>query len=145
MAEVSALINFLPELPHDLRYVVELRHRSWAKPETAVLLQTYNMCWAAVDYIHMPHQIVPTTDFLYLRFLGPRGRFPAKDRQMVDRSADLEGWWQRIQTHLDHVHSIYVFFNDDYSGFSPQTCNRFKEVIGMEPGEIRPMQQGRLF
>ncbi len=145
MAEVSALINFLPQLPHDLRYVVEFRHRSWDKPETAVLLQTYNICWAAVDYIHMPHRIEQTTDFLYLRFLGPRGRFPAKDREMVDRTPDLEQWWQNLQPYLDQVQVIYAFFNDDYSGFSPQTCNRFKEIIGIEPGEIRPMQQGRLF
>jgi len=145
MAEVSALINFLPQLPHDLRYVVEFRHRSWDKTETAVLLQTYNVCWAAVDYIHMPRRIVQTTDFLYLRFLGPRGRFPTKDREMVDRSEDLEKWWQKLQHHLDQLKLIYAFFNDDYSGFSPQTCNRFKEIIGIEPGEIRPIQQGRLF
>lgn len=145
MAEAGALVNFLPQLPNDLRFVVEFRHRSWDKTETAVLLQTYNVCWASVDYIHMPHHIVQTTDFLYLRFLGPRGRFPAKDREMVDRSADLALWWQRIQSHLNHVQSIYAFFNDDFSGFSPQACNRLKDVIGIEPGEIRPMQQGRLF
>ena len=145
MAEVSALINFLPRLPHDLRFVVEFRHRSWDTTETAVLLQTYNICWAAVDYIYLPRRIVQTTNFLYLRFLGPRGRFPTKDREMVDRTADLEQWWRYLQPHLDRSRFIYAFFNDDYSGFSPQTCNRFKEIVGIEPGEIRPMQQGRLF
>ncbi|MDX1416448.1 MAG: DUF72 domain-containing protein [Candidatus Promineifilaceae bacterium] len=145
ISEAGALINFLPQLPQDLRYAVEFRHRSWEKTETAVMLQAYQVCWSGVDYIHMAHNIVPTTDFLYLRFLGPRGRFPAKDREMVNRSEDLEKWRQKIQPHLDRVHSVYVFFNDDYSGFSPQTCNRFKDIIGLEPGEIRPMQQGRLF
>ena len=145
MAEVNALINFLPQLPQDLRYVVEFRHSSWDEAETATLLQTYNVCWAAVDYIHMPRRIVQTTDFLYLRFLGPRGRFPAKDREMVDRSTDLKQWWQNLQPHLDRVQVIYAFFNDDYSGFSPQTCNHFKEIIGLEQGEIHPVQQGRLF
>ena len=144
MAEASALIKFLPQLPHDLRFVFEFRHRSWAKTETAVLLQTYNICWAAVDYIYMPKDIVPTTDFLYLRFLGLRGRFPDKNRQIVDRSADLEQWWQNLKPHLGRLQSIFAFFNDDYSGFSPQTCVHFKETIGLEPGEIRPMQQGRL-
>jgi uncharacterized protein YecE (DUF72 family) len=145
MAEVSTLTDFLSQLPLDLRFVVEFRHRSWDKTETAVLLQTKNICWAAVDYIYMPRRIVQTTDFLYLRFLGPRGRFPAKDRQMVDRSADLEQWWQNLQPHLEHVQKIYAFFNDDYSGFSPQTCNHFKEIIGQDVEDIWPMQQGRLF
>jgi uncharacterized protein YecE (DUF72 family) len=144
MAEVSALIHFLPQLPQDLRYVVEFRHRSWDKPETTVLLQTHHLCWAAVDYIYMPRRIARTTDFLYLRFLGPRGRFPGKDRQMLDRTAELGKWWQNLQPHLDQVKTVYGYFNDDYAGFAPLTCNRFKEIVGADPGEIRPMQQGRL-
>jgi len=145
MAEVSALIHYLPILPDDLRYVIEFRHRSWDKLETAVLLQTHHICWAAVDFIYMPRRILPTTDFLYLRFLGPRGRFPTKDREMVDRTADMKQWRQQIQSHLHQVGEVYGFFNDDYAGFAPTTCNRFKEIVGADPGEIRPMQQGRLF
>ena len=38
-----------------------------------------------------------------------------------------------------------VFFTDDYSGFAPLACNQFKEFVGADPGEIRPMRQGRLF
>lgn len=145
MAEVGSLVNFLSQLPADLHFAIEFRHRSWDKPETAVLLQTNNLCLVAVDYIHMPRKIVRTTDFLYLRFLGPRGRFPNKDREMVDRTGDLSWWWQTLQPHLTQVNSVYAFFNDDYSGFSPLTCNRFKDVIGLKPDETRPMQQGRLF
>ena len=144
MAEASNLIHFLPQLPEDLRFAVEFRHRSWDKPETAVLLQTHNLCWAAVDYIYMPRRIVRTTDFLYLRFLGPRGRFPGKDREEVDRTADLQQWWGQLQPYLEKVDAVYGFFNDDYAGFAPVACNRFKEIAGAEPGEIRPMQQGRL-
>ncbi len=145
MADVGALVNFLPQLPSEMRFAIEFRHRSWDKTETAVLLQASNICLVSVDYIHVPRQIIPTTDFLYLRFLGPRGRFPNKDREIVDRTDDLNWWWQTLQPHLPQVHTVYAFFNDDYSGFSPQTCNRFKDVIGLEPSETRPMQQGRLF
>lgn len=145
MSEVSALIHFLPLLPEDLRFVIEFRHSSWDKPETAVLLQTHRLCWASVDFTYMLRQIIPTTDFLYLRFLGPRGRFPTKDREMVDRSADLKKWWQRLSPHLDNIDTVYSFFNDDFSGFAPVACNQFKKIVGIEPGEIRPMQQGRLF
>lgn len=145
MAEVSALIPFLRHLPDDFRYAVEFRHLSWNKRETAVLLKTHNMCWAAVDYIYLPRQVVLTTDFLYLRFLGQRGRFPAKNQEMTDRTADLEKWLQKLQPHLAKSKGAYGFFNDDYAGFAPQTANRFKKVVGVEATEIRPMQQGRLF
>ncbi|MFN2134722.1 MAG: DUF72 domain-containing protein [Candidatus Promineifilaceae bacterium] len=143
--EVGSLIHFLPQLPQDLRFAVEFRHRSWLKPETGVLLQAHNLCWVSADTIYVPRQITPTTDFLYLRFIGPHGRFATKDRLELDRSAELETWWQELQPLLATVRVAYAFFNDDYEGFSPETCNRFKRIIGLEPGEIRPMQQGRLF
>jgi uncharacterized protein YecE (DUF72 family) len=144
-AEMSQLIHFLPALPKDLRFAVEFRHPSWNKPETAVLLETHNICWVSADTVYMPRQITPTTDFLYLRFIGPHGRFANKDRIQIDRSADLEQWWRMLQSHLQKVKVVYAFFNDDFEGFSPTTCNRFKHIIGLEPDEIRPMQQGRLF
>ena len=144
-AEVSKLIHFLPMLPEDLRFAVEFRHPSWNKPQTAVLLEVHNICWTSADTVYMPRQITPTTDFLYLRFIGPHGRFKTKDRTQLDRSADLEQWWGALQPHLQKAKNIYAFFNDDYEGFSPATCNRFKRIIGQEPDEIRPLQQGRLF
>ncbi len=110
-----------------------------------MLLQAHNICWASTDSVYMPRQIIPTTDFLYLRFIGPHGRFPTKDRVMIERSAELEAWWQELQKPLQTARAAYAFFNCDYEGFSPATCNRFKQIIGLEPNEIRPMQQGRLF
>lgn len=144
-AEVSNLIHYLPLLPDDVRFAVEFRHPSWNRPETAVLLEAHNLCWASVDSVYVPRQIRPTTDFLYLRFIGPHGRFPTKDRTLVDRSDDLQAWWTALQPHLAGARAAHAFFNDDYEGFSPATCNKFKSIIGIEPGEIRPMQQGRLF
>lgn len=145
MAEVGALIHFLPLLPRELRFALEFRHRSWESPETTLLLEKHGLCLVAADYIHLARRIVVTTDFLYLRFLGPHGRFPDKTHEQIDRSADLELWWQHLQPRLDKVRAVYAFFNDDYAGFAPATTNRFKKIIGIEPDEIRPMQQGRLF
>jgi len=128
-----------------LRFAVEFRHPSWNKPETAVLQEAHNICWTSADTVYLPRQITPTTDFLYLRFIGPHGRFANKDRTQIDRTADLEQWWQALQPHLQNIQVVYAFFNNDYEGFSPATCNRFKRIIGLEPDEIRPLQQGRLF
>jgi uncharacterized protein YecE (DUF72 family) len=145
MAELSALIPFIRHLPDEFRYAVEFRHASWNKRETAVLLETHKICWVAADYIYMPKQIVPTTDFHYLRFLGVRGRFPDKNREIVDRTADLQKWQQRLQPHMTKRSAAYGFFNNDYSGFAPETGNRFKDIVGVGAEEIRPLRQGRLF
>ncbi len=144
-AEVSNLIHYLPTLPRDLRFAVEFRHPSWNKSQTAVLLEAHNLSWVSADTVYMPRQIIRTTDFLYLRFIGPHGRFATKDRPLLDRGADLQAWWHALQPHLQDVRAVYAFFNNDYEGFSPATCNRFKRLIGIEPDEIRPLQQGRLF
>lgn len=50
-----------------------------------------------------------------------------------------------LRPHLGKIDTVYSFFNDDFAGFAPVACNRFKKIVGIEPGEIRPMQQGRLF
>lgn len=144
--EQPVLAQFLERLPADLRFAVEFRHRSWEETaeSTADLLQTHRICWATADYIHLSHTIRPTTDFLYLRFIGPHGQFSSKDRELVDKTAVLEAWWQQMQTHLPLMAHVYGFFNNDYAGYSPATCNRFKRIVGLGVEEIRPLQQGRL-
>ncbi len=143
---LSRLDTFLATLPTDLRYAVEFRHRSWDTPETAKTLTKYNMAWVMADYIHMPQRIsYRTADFLYLRFIGPHGQFSTKDHEIVDKTAVLQQWHHQIQAHHGEITAVYAFFNNDYAGYSPATCNKFKEIVGLPPEEIRPYQQGRLF
>lgn len=141
----DTLDQFLGELPRQHRYAVEFRHRSWDRPETNELLGRHNVCRVAADYIHLPKRIHRTADFLYLRFLGRHGQFPDKNQEQVDRTADLQNWLAQIQPHLPHVTDIYSFINDDYAGFAPATTNRFKQIVGLEVKQIRPLVQGRLF
>jgi uncharacterized protein YecE (DUF72 family) len=151
--ERDALRAFLLQLPKDLRFAVEFRHRSWVTPETAELLRQFQVCWVAADYIYLPKEIVPTTDFLYLRFLGRHGRFAKRiaegaveeSREVVNRMPELERWQSQIQAHLEQVNVVYAFFNDDFAGFSPGSANRFKKMVGLETVEIGLPEQGKLF
>lgn len=139
------LETFFATLPTMLRFAVEFRHTSWHNHKTAEFLSAHQVCWAAADYIHLPKQLHKTADFLYLRFIGPHGQFASKNREMVDKTADLQQWHTQIQPHLPQIADVYSFFNNDYAGYSPATCNRFKQLIGLEVKESRPLQQGRLF
>ena len=144
-AQVEDLNHFLSQLPSDTRFAVEFRHKSWVRDETAELLRPYNICLTATDYIHLPKTITPTADFLYLRFIGPHGQYKTKDKELVDKTADLQAWHEKLKPLLSQFKEIYGFFNNDYSGYSPATCNRFKKIVGLDVKEIRPLQQGRLF
>lgn len=143
--EQPRLVQFIEQLPSDFRFAVEFRHRSWVREETAVLLNTHNICWVAADYIHLPKTVTITADFLYLRFIGPHGQYATKDQELADKTADLRNWHDQIKPHLPQLETVYGFFNNDYSGHSPTTANRFRRIVGLPEREIRPLQQGRLF
>lgn len=143
--QVDTFTRFISLLPKDLRFAVEFRHLSWHHAQTAVLLQEHHLCWVAADYIHLPPKLHCTTDFLYLRFIGPHGQYVTKDRELVDKTPALQAWYSQIQPHLKTVTAVYAFCNNDYAGFSPATCTKFKQIVGIAAAEIRPLQQGRLF
>jgi uncharacterized protein YecE (DUF72 family) len=142
--EQEKLAQFMAGLPQDVRFAIEFRDSSWEVPETADLLRQHNIAWVAADYVHLEKVVRQTADFLYLRFIGRHGQFAEKNREQVDKTAELHNWYAQIQPHLDNVHTIYGFFNNDYAGFSPATANRFKNIVGLEAKDIRIMQQGRL-
>jgi uncharacterized protein YecE (DUF72 family) len=144
-AQFDSVATFLAELPADLRYAVEFRHPSWYVSETAEMLKARQMAWVSLDYLDLPKQIGLTTDFLYIRWLGEHGRFEQKNQERIDVTPELTWWGEYIQPHLGHVQTIYGFFNNDYAGYSPGSCNRFKKIVGLPATSPELPQQGRLF
>ncbi|MFN2188512.1 MAG: DUF72 domain-containing protein, partial [Candidatus Promineifilaceae bacterium] len=114
--QIHSLAVFLRQLPRDHRFAVEFRHRSWVNTATGQLLQNNHVCWAAADYIHMPKRLTPTTDILYIRWIGRHGRFDSHDVELDSRLPDLEKWLEEILENLNGVISVYGFFNNDYTG-----------------------------
>jgi len=145
--QFAVLNNFLSELPGDLRFAVEFRHPSWhqSSTETEKLLQAHNICWAATEYPNLPREVKSTANFMYFRLIGRHGQFSRHDREQIDRLENL-GWWYRYShTHLDVVDTVYGLFNNDYAGFGPGSCNRFKGLAGLPVSNLRPPQQKRMF
>lgn len=130
--EIDAVNRFISGLPPEWRYAVEFRHPSWFTPQTADLLAAHDIGWVSTAYADLPRQVVSTTDFLYIRWLGRHGQFQTKNKVRIDVKPQLQWWIEQLQPQLDSVKSIYGFFNNDYSGHSPRTCNLFKEMIGLE-------------
>lgn len=139
------LDSFLDTLTDDLRFAVEFRHKSWFTPATADLLAGHGVAWIAADYADMPKQVLRTTDFLFLRWLGEHGRFQQKDHVRIDVRPRLEWWWERVEPHLDTVDTVYGFANNDYAGYSPETIDVFKEIAGLPTGLPDHPQQDALF
>ena len=65
--------------------------------------------------------------------------------ERLERSADLQRWWEQIQLLSDGVHDIFGYFNNDYAGFAAGTALKFKTLIG-QPVEIpKQPNQAALF
>lgn len=142
---IHKLAVFLRELPDNLRFAVEFRHPSWHATATGQLLENHNVCWASTDYKFLPQRVFVTTDFVYIRWIGRHGQYELKDHERVDLTPRLQEWWEDIQNRSESIQALYGFFNNDYAGHAPATCNRFKEIAGLPTKQLRPPQQGRLF
>ena len=144
-----ALKEFLEKLPASRRFAVEFRHGSWYTPtgeaKTVELLSALRIAWTSTQYPGLPVKILMTADFLYIRWIGQHGTFKIHDHERIDRLPDLMAWWQMILPLLGRVSEIYGFFNNDYAGHAPATCNRFKMIAGLPVEGPDLPEQGTLF
>lgn len=145
LAERSNLQSFLETLPDGPRFAIEFRHASWHVPETASLLKQFDVCWVANDYEDLPVEIYPTTDFLYIRWIGRHNVIPHPGYEVIDRTERLQTWLDRIKANLDGIEHIFGFFDNDYAGYAPATCNRLKALVGLPGTNSSWGEQGRLF
>ena len=136
---------FLETLPRRLHFAVEFRHPTWDENDVRKLLQENGVSWVSPEYIHLPQQLHITADFAYIRFLGRHGQFERKNRIQRDVHPILTRWWNNLRSELDRLHTVYAFFNNDFSGYSPATVNRFKELAGLPTQDPDIPVQGRLF
>lgn len=139
------LIEFLEALPPAHRYAVEFRHASWFTDRTAALLSQYHVCWVSIDFPRLPQKIIPTTDFLYIRWIGVNNLYHYHSFERVDKSEQLIWWLHTIREYQNGIPSIYGFFNNDYAGFAAGTCKRFMLLAGLMDEEKNPPFQERLF
>jgi uncharacterized protein YecE (DUF72 family) len=142
---MSILAAFLEVLPDDLRFAVEFRHQSWYTSKSAELLKQHNVCWVATEYKQLPKTVPVTSDFAYVRFIGRHGRFNHFNRVRIDVTRNLRWWQKRIEDITPQINSFFGFFNNDYSGYAPATCNQFKSMLGLETAKLEPPKQERLF
>ena len=107
---------------------VEFRNRTWGKRRTLDLLREHRCALVAAEYLTRPGRIHVTTDFLYVRWIGEHQRFKELNREQIDVSESLTWWKDQIASVADQVQTTWGFFNNDFSGYSVATCNRFKSV-----------------
>jgi len=142
-----ALERFLPLLPEDLRFAVEFRRSGWLIRPVLELLHAHRVALALVDGRWLPRARLlrlaehPTTDFAYVRFMGPDRKIDDFSRVQVDRGADLDAWLPALRAMAAKVRVVYVYANNHFEGHSPATARGIQQRLGMPTVELSALRE----
>jgi uncharacterized protein YecE (DUF72 family) len=122
--DLERLDRFLAGLPRSVRHAVEFRHASWWDDETARLLERHGAAFVTVSHPQLPDDLIPTADFLYLRFHGL-----GRELYRYDYSGkELREWAERVSAHRAG-RELYAFFNNDYAARAPRNALQFRKLL----------------
>jgi uncharacterized protein YecE (DUF72 family) len=118
------LEEFLDALPQWHRYAFEFRDRSWDTPEILQLLRTRNAAYC--QYHLAGYQSPPeiTADITYIRLHGPGGKYQGS---YDDETLGI--WARRITEWSRDLKTIYVYFDNDDSGYAALNALRLREMV----------------
>jgi uncharacterized protein YecE (DUF72 family) len=140
---------FMPLMPEQFRYVVEIRNRTWLNDSLTDLLRSRGIALGLIDYVTMPRPTEwfdlcdpVTADFAYIRFLGDHramDNLVAHEREkgtktgdwnelLVDRTKEMREWVPTLQRLSERASDVYAYFNNHYAGFAPGSIELFLRV-----------------
>jgi uncharacterized protein YecE (DUF72 family) len=122
--DVDRLAAFLALLPLYLRCAFEFRNPTWNTPQTLDLLAQYNAAYCIFDLAGYLSPLEITADFSYIRLHGPGGKY-----QGSYSDAALEEWAQKISQWSKKLAAVYVYFDNDDSGYAPKDALRLSALI----------------
>ncbi len=115
--------EFLDALPPRHRYAFEFRHESWHNAEVLGLLRAHNAAWCSFHLAGVSH---PSRSQRTSRMSGCTG--PAASIRAVMSDDALKGWADRIKTWRRDLKTIYVYFDNDDSGYAAKNALRLREL-----------------
>lgn len=122
--DLDRLRNFLACLPDHHRYAFEFRNPTWNVPAVYQLLREYNAASCAFHLAGVFSPIEITTDFTYVRLHGPGGKYQGSysDEALSEWAARIREW-NRVLT------EIYIYFDNDDSGYAAGDALRLKRML----------------
>ncbi len=145
---LERLRTFLPKLPEDLRFAVEIRNKDWVSPALLNLLRQHRVAFALIDHPWMPRPTelirdsdIVTSDFVYVRLLGDRYAIEQLtktwDKTVVDRSRELTEWSAVVDHLLAREMNVYTYVNNHFAGHAPETLRQFLEMLRQRQKRVK--------
>lgn len=117
--------TFLNALPKHHRYAFEFRNQTWDNPQAYKLLEHHQAAYCIFDLAGYQSPLQITADFSYIRLHGPGGKYQGSYSDEA-----LNGWKKRIERWSRDLKAIYVYFDNDDSGYAAFNALRLKEMVG---------------
>ena len=140
--ELPSIETFLPTLPDDLRFAIELRQEGWMRskvlPHLLELLARHGIALALSDGRWIPRETMldlvdqATADFLYVRWMGPDREITDYSRVQFDRSEEIRAWSEALKR-AAHTRDVFGFFNNHFAGHSPASARELQRLLGQQP------------
>jgi uncharacterized protein YecE (DUF72 family) len=109
---------------------LEFRDRSCFGPEMLALLRSHRAALVISQSSKYPvPEVIATSDFVYLRFHGPREMFSSSYSD-----SELGQWANKMNAFLRAGHDVYAYFNNDSGGHAPRNA----QVLIRELQSLRP-------
>jgi uncharacterized protein YecE (DUF72 family) len=138
----AALGPFLDLLPKGHRFAFEFRNKSWFVPEVYEALRAHGaaLVWGVEEQLATPPEV--TTDFLYVRLIGPDRAFTKFDRVQRDLRPAMQALKERLDEHAQDCKEVYVLCSNHFEGHGPGTAARACEVLGLPPADLAAAKKG---
>ncbi|HKP74494.1 MAG TPA: DUF72 domain-containing protein [Longimicrobiaceae bacterium] len=147
--ELGALRDYLPLLPRDLRFAVEVRQERWVRPnvlpDLLELLRDHGVALALSDGQWLPREAVldlaaaPTADFAYVRWMGPNRDLTDFSRIQTPREREVGEWIGALGRLSELGIDVYGYVNNHFEGHSPATAREIQSLLGQRPVDPRDL------
>lgn len=121
---LERLEAFLEALPRYHRYAFEFREPTWNHESVYATLRKYNAAYCIRELAGFHTPILLTADFTYIRLHGPGGKY-----QGSYTAEKLAEWAERLALWSRELKAIYVYFDNDDSGFAPHNALELKRLL----------------
>ncbi|HEX4165206.1 MAG TPA: DUF72 domain-containing protein [Bryobacteraceae bacterium] len=124
--DFDRLAAFLAILPRYHRCAFEFRNITWNTPQIYDLLAQYNAAYCIFDLAGYLSPVHVTANFAYIRLHGPGGKYQGSYSDPA-----LRKWAQKIRAWDKKLAAVYVYFDNDDSGYAPKDALRLKNSVRM--------------
>ena len=121
---VERLAEFLALLPSYHRFAFEFRNPTWNTEAVDGLLQRHNAAYCIFDLAGFQSPYKVTADFAYVRLHGPGGKYQGSYSEDA-----LRAWAERIKVWRERLQAVFVYFDNDDSGYAAQNAKRLRELV----------------